>query len=134
MSSGFRDPGRSIRYEQSSDVLAQEKALISLVVELAREIWSLEQAVERADLSNMPFNNELIAGVTKLSDSLEFGHIEVADLTGQIHDAGFKYNVAHIEDGNGELFVLETLIPAVRISGQQVAPATVILGRQETQQ
>jgi len=69
--------------------------------------------------------------MSKLDDSLVFGKLEIVDPIGQTHDTGSRYNVSHIEDGSGELFVSETLIPAVKLAGQQIAPATVILSHRE---
>lgn len=122
------DPRQPAGDDSSSGVQVEVKYLFDVVIEVAKEIWRLKGAIVRNNETGVILNDELVASVSRMSDRLESAGIEVVDLTGQDHHEGSKYNINHIEEGEGDLFVADTLIPAVRIAGQQVSPATVILG------
>lgn len=122
------DPRNSAGDESTSYPRIEVKSLLEVVIEVARETWRLQRALAHNSEMATALNGELGASLSRISDSLSSAHIEVVESTGQNHDAGSRYNISHIEEGEGDLFVAETLIPAVRVSGQQVSPATVILG------
>ena len=131
MSSQFNRSRIQIKHVPPSGAPFESAALIELLVELTREIQKLKEAMDRSDSTGSPMSEELKACMSKLDDSLVFGKLEIVDPTGQTHDTGSRYNVSHIEEGTGELFVSESLIPAVKLAGQQIAPATVILSHRE---
>ena len=117
--------------DSSSSPLIEVKYLYEVVIEVAREIWRLQRTMARDSGTDANLNDEIGASLSRISDTLASAKIEVVELTGQDHHAGSRYNITDIEDGEGDLFVSETLIPAVRVAGQQVSPATVILGHRE---
>ena len=125
------DPRNPIGDDSSSTPLIEVKYLYEVVIEVAREIWRLQRTMARDSGTDANLNDEIGASLSRISDTLATAQIEVVELTGQDHHAGSRYNITHIEDGEGDLFVSETLIPAVRVAGQQVSPATVILGHRE---
>ena len=125
------DPSNRIGDDSSSSPLIEVKYLYEVVIEVARGIWRLQRTIARDSGTDANLNDEIGASLSRISDTLASAQIEVVELTGQDHHAGSRYNIAHVEDGEGELFVSETLIPAVRVAGQQVSPATVILGHRK---
>ena len=112
----------------TSSIQVKGSELLAIAVEVAKEIWRLQQAVDRNKSSALNLSEEVGASLSRLRDALASAEIEVVDPTGQDHHAGSRYQITHITDGEGDLFISETLIPAVRIAGQQISPATVILG------
>ena len=128
LSHPLADPRNQIGDDSSTNPRIEVKLLIEVVIEIARETWRLQRTMARNSGMDVTLNDELGASLSRISDSLASAHIEVVESTGQNHDAGSRYKVSHVEEGEGDLFVSETLIPAVRVAGQQVSPATVILG------
>lgn len=126
----FGDPRNPTRDDSSSSPRMEVERLIEAVIGVARETWRMQRAIARSSGMDATLNDELGASLSRISASLASAQIEVVETTGQNHYAGSRYNISHIEEGEGDLVVAETLIPAVRVAGQQVSPATVILGHQ----
>ena len=122
------DPNRPRIENISPAIQAKGQELLAITIEVAKEIWRLRQAVDRNQSSNPTLADEVDASLSRLSDALASAEIEVVDLTGQDHHAGSRYQITHIMDGDGDLYVSETLVPAIKIAGQQYSHATVILG------
>ena len=99
-----------------------------LLIELIRDFWKLKASIYADEdfANNLPDN--IKANIDRFSEDLDIAQVEVFEPTGNIHKPGIKYNISHIVEGEGQLKVVETLIPGVRINNKLEAAATVILG------
>lgn len=100
----------------------------SLIVSLARDIWRLRGAIDRAKSHGKAPEEAVAAVLDRLQEDLDAGGVVLVDPTAQAHDPGARYEVAYVEaNGEGPLYVSETLSPGVRVRGKLVAVATVVL-------
>ena len=123
-SSGFNEPPIG-----SSAI--DGKDLLSLVIELSKDTWRLKRSISRHGKGDADLYDELSANIQRLIDNLGASQVEVYDMDGQSHHPGDRCQIAHVQEGEGDLFVSETLIPGVKILGNVVSTPTVILSHRE---
>ena len=100
------------------------------IVSLARDLWRLRKVIDLAKHQGTPMSEALSDIADRLWDDLEVARIGFVDPQGQIHDPGARYEVAFIEgEGDGSLYVAETLLPGIQVAGKLIAIPTVVLNR-----
>lgn len=101
-----------------------------LLASLAQDIWRLQAAVQRSSDAGQIVAESVSTIVDRLRDDLDAGGVQIIAPKGQEHDSGAGYEVAYIEpDGEGKLFVSETLSPGVKVGDRMLAMPTVVLRR-----
>jgi hypothetical protein len=107
--------------------------LITVIAELAQDIWRLRSTASRLRHSGEPYPEALAAIVERLSEDLSISGIELIDPTGQPYDKNSTFEIAFVAGGRGDLFISETISPGVRIGGKLVAKPKVVLQAKEYQ-
>ncbi len=102
-----------------------------VIIDLARDFWRLKNSLKDFTNSNGDLPRIVETHLERINEDLAIAQIEVFEVTGQAHIPGNKYNISHVEDGDGQFIVTETRVPGVRVKGRLVSPPTVVLGHGE---
>jgi molecular chaperone GrpE (heat shock protein) len=107
--------------------------LASFLVQVTREVWRLESAVEKSKTRGELVSDEIAATLDRLREELESLGLQASDPVGQTYEPGQRVEIAHLEPGgSGELLIKRTVLPGVILNGTMLKPASVIVGRKDT--
>lgn len=135
-SSGDQDPEPipAARPKASSAATVRLSAdqLVSFLVQITREVWRLQMAIDRSKGHGEMISDEIQASVERLRQDLESLGLQASDPVGQTYDPGMRVEIAHLEPGgSGDLVIKRTVLPGVILNGTMLKPASVIVGRKE---
>lgn len=135
ISSQIHDVYKQLKYEIRTSVQSKFIELsvaMQDLVELAVEIWRMEQRINKASSS---FSENHKKGITssmeKIKRHLNKYDIEVRDYTGQKYNEGLNLDILSVEQDSttAEPLIKETVEPAVMCKGQLIKKAKVIVLR-----
>lgn len=123
----------AIRTEIRSSVqprFIQYSPEVKNLVELAKEIWRLDQRLVKHCNTEVPENQKksIESSLRKLHRYLETNDIEIRDYTNQYFNEGLNVEVISTEKGASDKFLIkETVEPTVFFKGNLVNKSKVIL-------
>jgi molecular chaperone GrpE (heat shock protein) len=131
---GFeRIPAARPKASRAATLRLPADQLASFLVQITRETWRLQMAIDRSNDHGQTVSDEIQASVERLHQDLESLGLEASDPVGQIYDPGMRVEIAHLEPGgSGDLVIKRTVLPGVVLNGTMIKPASVIVGRKDT--
>lgn len=104
------------------------------LVDITIDIWRLNRTIKRLQERNVLIPDEIAVAIKRLEHHLEAIGLAADDPIGRAYEPGLRVEIVQREPGDvGELRIIRTVLPGVRLGSRILRPASVVVGRGDVQ-